>query len=210
MGLVPAEFLFRVAYPCVHVEGELFDLPESCRLDFLGDMDSKKPFAEVRVGWNELGLGIWCEVKGKQQSPQGDVARPRQSDGLTVWIDTRDARASHRAGRYCHQFHLLPAAVADGEEPAFTQSKIHRALHDAPLASPDAVPFRSRRQRGGYVVEAFLPAAVLHGFDPEQNRKLGFFYAVHDHERGEQTLALDSDFPFAEDPSLWSVLELMS
>jgi hypothetical protein len=217
MALLPSAFLFRVSYPCPHLpgipreKGELLDLPDECRLDHLGVMDGAKTFADVRVAWNEAGLGVQVTVRGKQQPPQGDVNRPRTSEGVTLWIDTRDSRASHRAGRYCHQFHLLPAGGgSDGEEPAFAQSKINRAQQDAPPVAASAVPFRSRRIRGGYVVEAFLPAAALNGFDPEQNRKLGFFYAVRDAELGEQTPGIDADFPFAEDPSLWAVLELQS
>jgi len=215
--LVPHRFLFRVAYPCRHVanmpleEGdELLGLPADCALDNLAAMDGGRNFADVRVAWNELGLGVRVEVRGKAQPPQGDAARPRASDGATLWLDTRDARTSHRASRYCHQFHLLPAGGGpDRDEPLLTQSKIHRALHDAPLSSTASIPFRSRRGRGGYVVEAFLPATALHGYDPEQNRRLGIFYAVRDAELGEQTLGVNAEFPFAEDPSLWSVLELV-
>jgi hypothetical protein len=58
-------------------------------------------------------------------------------------------------------------------------------------------------------LEAFLPAGVLHGFDPEQNTRLGVCYGVRDAELGEQQLAAGPDFPFVEDPSLWSVLELV-
>jgi hypothetical protein len=216
--LLPPGFLFRVAYSCRHIKDiphdrgeDLLDLPESCRLDHLGFMDGQKTFADVFLAWNELGLGVQVEVRGKRQPPQGDIGRPRLSDGVTLWIDTRDARSSHRASRYCHQFHLLPAGAGnERDEPAFTQTKIHRAQQDAPLCTPSSVPFRSRRTKGGYVVEAFLPAPVLNGFDPEQNRRLGFFYAVCDAELGEQTPGLDTDFPYAEDPSLWSVLELVS
>jgi hypothetical protein len=50
---------------------------------------------------------------------------------------------------------------------------------------------------------------VLAGFDPDQNRRLGFCYAVHDAELGDQTLSVGADFPYWEDPSLWSVLELV-
>ena len=36
---------------------------------------------------------------------------------------TRDARGSHRASRYCHQFHFLPAGGgADKDEPAVVQA----------------------------------------------------------------------------------------
>ena len=217
MPLVPNRFLFRVAYPCRYVKDmpaeeadELVPLPAACALDNFAAMDGGRNFAEVRLGWNELGIGVRAEVRGKEQPPQCDAARPRASDGLTLWIDTRDARASHRASRYCHQFHLLPAGGGpERDDPVFAQSKIHRAQQDAPLASAAAVPFRSRRTAGGYVVEAFLSVGVLNGFDPDQNRRLGIFYAVRDAELGEQTLGVDAEFPFAEDPSLWSVLELV-
>lgn len=213
MPLLPSLFLFRLSHACPYLQDmpraagdELLELPASCRLDNVGTMDGQKNFADVRVAWNALGLGVRVEVRGKKETPQGDISRPRASDGVTLWIDTRDSRSSHRASRYCHQFHLLPLA---GDEPAFVQSKIHRALHDAPLIQAGAVPFRGQLVRGGYLVECFLPATALNGFDPEQNRKLGFFYDVRDLELGEQNAGLDGDFPFAEDPTLWSVLELI-
>jgi hypothetical protein len=216
MTLVPSRFLFRVAYACPLVEAmprdnddHLIDLPESARLDNFAAPAERRNFADVRLAWNPFGLGLQAEVKGKDQPPQGDANRPRGSDGVTLWLDTRDARTSHRASRYCHQFHFLPSGGGpDGDEPVFTQSKIHRALQDAPLCAASAVPFRAAAVKGGYRVEAFLPAAVLHGFDPEQNPRLGVFYAVRDAELGEQTLGVNADFPYWEDPTLWSVLEL--
>jgi hypothetical protein len=217
MPLIPGSFLVRIAYPCLHVAAipreendELLDLPETCRLDNFAAMDERRNFADVRLAWNEFGLGVQVEVRGKAQLPQGDVSRPRGSDGVTLWIDTRDARTSHRASRYCHQFHFLPTGGGpDHDEPAFVQSKINRALQDAPLAPAGAVPFQGEHKKNGYRVEAFLPVAVLNGFDPEQNPRLGIYYAVRDEELGEQVLGVGSDFPYWEDPSLWSVLELM-
>jgi hypothetical protein len=216
MTLIPQRFLFRMAYPCRYLKAipiengdRLLDLPEPCRIDNFAAMDERKNFADVRLAWNEFGLGVQVEVHGKDQLPQGDAARPRHADGVSVWLDTRDARTSHRASRYCHQFHLLPTGGGpEHDEPGLTQTKIHRALQDAPLCTPSEVPFRSARTKHGYVVEAFFPAAVLNGFDPEQNPRLGFYYSVHDAELGEQVLSVGSEFPYWEDPSLWSVLEL--
>ncbi len=217
MPLIPNRFLFRVCYPCRYVaevprEGseDLLDLPASCRLDGFTDMDERQPFAELRLAWNEGGLAVQVEVRGKEQAPVGDVSRPRFSDGVTVWIDTRDARTSHRASRYCHQFHFLVSGGGpDKDEPAFVQGKIHRALQDAPPVGGEGVPFQIVRRTRGYRLEAFLPATVLNGFDPEQNPRLGIHVAVHDQELGEQSLSVEGEFPWAEDPSLWSVLELV-
>jgi hypothetical protein len=216
MALIPYPFLLRIAYPCRYVPGiphesgdELLDLPETCRIDNFAGLDERVNFSDIRLAWNELGLGFQVAVRGKDQAPQGDSTRPRASDGVTLWLDTRDARTSHRATRYCHQFHFLPAAGGpERDEPIFVQSKIHRALQDAPASAGNAVPFQGERTKNGYRLEAFLPAAVLNGFDPEQIPRLGFFYAVRDAELGEQVLSVGSDFPYWEDPSLWSVLEL--
>jgi hypothetical protein len=191
-------------------EDSLLDLPELCRVDNFATMDEQKNFADVRLAWNDLGIGLQALVRGKEQQPQGDAARPRSSDGVTLWLDTRDARTSHRASRYCHQFHFLPTGGGpDRDEPALVQAKINRALQDAPLAAVESIPFRSAVTKNGYSIEAFLPAAVLNGFDPGQNPRLGFYYAIRDAELGEQCLSVGADFPYREDPSLWSVLELM-
>lgn len=217
MPLVPNRFLVRLLYACPFVkdmprddEEALIELSESARLEPFADMDGAPNFADVRLGWNETGLGLTVEVKGKENLPIGDAARPRQSDGVTLWIDTRGDRTGHRATRTCHQFHFLAAGGGPNkDEPAFVQSKIHRALQDAPLASAADVPLRYERRKRGYRIEAFLSGKVLTGFDPEQYPRLGVFFAVNDFEKGEQTPGTDSDFPFAEDPSLWASLDLV-
>jgi hypothetical protein len=216
MSLVPHRFIVRVAYPCAYVkkiphedDDTLLELPEACRIDSFAGMDERRDFADFRLAWNELGIGFQAEIKGKDQLPQGDETRLRGSDGVTFWLDTRDARASHRASRYCHQFYALPTGGGEErDQPVFAQAKINRALADAPLCNPRSVPFRSRQTRNGYIVEAFLPADILTGFDPEQNPRLGFYYAIKDAELGEQVLSVGADFPYWEDPSLWSTLVL--
>ena len=214
--IVPARFLVRVAHPCPYVKkmpresgDRLVDLPESCRLDNFAAADGQKNFADVRLGWNAFGIGLQVTVIGKDQEPQGDAANPKHADGVTLWLDTRDARTSHRASRYCHQFHFLPTGGGpERDEPAVVQTKIHRAQQDAPLAPAGAIPFRGARLKTGYRVEAFLPAAVLAGYDAEEHPRMGVYYAVRDAEKGEQVLSVGHEFPYAEDPSLWAVLEL--
>ncbi len=216
MPLLPHRFLFRLAYPCRYrkdmprANEGLLALPAEYGIDNFAAMEDLRNFADVGLAWNERGLGVQVEVRGKEQLPRGDAARPRNSDGVTFWLDTRDARAGHRASSYCHQFHFLPTGGGpDQDEPAFVQTQINRALQDAPLCSPASVPFQFHSRKTGYLLEAFLPAAALHGYDPEQNPRLGFFYAVRDSELGEQFLTVGADFPYGEDPSLWSVLELV-
>lgn len=214
MPLLPPHFLFRLTYPCRYLkttgEDRLLDLSSAFRIENFAELDERKNFADVRVAWNESGLAFQVEVRGKERLPEGDASRPRSSDGATLWIDARDARTIHRASRYCHQFYFLPAGGGpDRDAPAAGQLKINRATQDAPLCSPEQIAFQSQRTKSGYVVEAFLPGAVLCGFDPETNPRLGFYYWVRDAELGEQGLGVGPEFPFWEDPSLWSTLELV-
>ncbi|MBI3824049.1 MAG: hypothetical protein HY289_15380 [Planctomycetes bacterium] len=218
MALVPPRFLLRVAHPCRYAktmplrnDARLLELPSDHRIDNFAAIDGLTNFADVCLAWNEFGIGLQVEVRGKQQLPVGNPDRPRGSDGVTLWLDTRDARAGHRASRYCHQFHFLATgAGAEHDEPALVQAKINRALEDAPIASAGNVLLKVQTRKSGYVLEAFLPAAVLNGYDPDEHRRLGFFYAVHDDELGEQLVSMAPEFPYWEDPSLWSVLELIS
>jgi hypothetical protein len=214
MQLIPNRFLFRTSHPCRYVpnipndDEQLFSLGTDCRLDNFGELDGKKSFADVRIAWNEGGLAIELRVSGKSQEPTGDANKPNISDGLALWIDTRDSRTSHRGSRFCHLFYLLPTGgEEEQDQPAFVQRKINRATADAATAS--AQPIRYRRTSKGYELRAYIGSDALTGWDPEQYHKMGIFYAVRDEELGEQTLGAANDLPYAEDPTLWSVLELV-
>lgn len=217
-AVIPHRFLVRLAHPCPYVKGipadpdadALFDLPDSAVLRNFAELDDGLRHADVRLAWNDFGVAVQLTVTGKKQPAEGDADKPKASDGLTLWLDTRADRTAHRASRTCHQFHFLPAGGgSDKEEPSFSQTKINRALQDAPLCDITQVPFRCHHVRGGYRIEAFLPAAVLTGFDPDQHPKLGAYYHLKDRELGDQYLGVNAEFPFSDDPSLWEVLELV-
>ena len=76
------------------------------------------------------------------------------------------------------------------------------------MADEGAILFQCRQTAHGYTMRIFLTASALNGFDPEQFSRWGIHYLVRDNELGEQTLSVGSDFPYTDDPSLWSVLEL--
>jgi len=219
-SLVPNRFLVRMLHPCPHVKAlplnddadeQLVVLPDSARLKNHADLDSRVNFAEVRIGWNDFGIGLTVEVPGKVQPPVCDEDKPRTSDGLHFWLDVRDARESHRATRFCRQFYFLPSGGGpDKTEPCCGQLKINRAGQDAELCKPEEIAFKhsTSGKKQGYRLEAFLPASVIAGFDPEQFPRLGMYYHVKDGELGDQYLAVSTDFPFSDDPSLWEILEL--
>ena len=88
------------------------------------------------------------------------------------------------------------------------QAPILRAREEAPRVDTVEIRLACAASKSGYLLEAWLPASVLNGYDPEAQSRLGFYYALHDAELGDQFLSVGPDFPFAVDPSLWSTLEL--
>ena len=207
-------FLFRLSVPCLYQQGPWTDrgiqLGQEYRLPDFGRLDGRATFADVRVAWSQAGLAFTVRVAGKRQRPWCRETRLDDSDGLQVWIDTRATQNIHRASRFCHRFVFLPAGGGRAlEEPVADQLLINRARENAKPVRPEGLRIRSEKRVDGYVLEAHVPAAALTGYDPEEHKRLGFTYAVADRELGCQTLSVGPEFPFRDDPSLWSALELV-
>ncbi len=210
--LLASTFLFRYAAPCLYYDmaaGDRVELDERYRLPSFGELEGRNLFADLRAGWNEAGLLFSLRVSGKKQAPWCRATRIEDSDGLRLWIDTRDVHNIHRAGRFCHQFVFLPAGSGRrADEPIAQMVPINRAREYANPASPEAVQVRSERRIDGYLLDVTVPAAALVGYDPAEHPRLGFSYAVVDRELGWQTVSVGPEFPFTEDPSLWGTLEM--
>ncbi len=217
--LLATPFFFRFAVPCLYRDplwtATGAGLDEACRLPSFGQLDEdpaepRVAWAELRVAWSEEGLAFQLSVQGKKKSPWCHASRIEDSDGLGVWIDTRNTPGIHRANRFCHAFRFLPAgARGKPSDPVAEQLAVERAREEPPRVAGERLQVRSELRRQGYQLEAFLPAAALTGFDPVEQPQLGFTYAVTDRELGEQTLTVGSEFPLPSDPSLWSTLELV-
>jgi hypothetical protein len=184
-------------------------LTDSYRLDDLNGLDNRPRFAELRAGWSENGLLFNVEVVGKEHPLQSDPQQPLSSDGLQLWIDTRNTPGVHRANRFCHLICASPSGGGKNrEQPWVRQLEIPRCREASPLAGPDAFRCRSKLNKDGYSIALWIPADALNGFDPEQSPILGFYCALRDEELGTQTFGLGDEFPYQSDPSLWQSLEL--
>ena len=215
LSSIPSTLLFRFQVPCQYADlswkksgvalGEEYQLPLFCELQ------KQKPFADVRAAWNEKGLFFDVSVSGKQLKTDSDITRPIASDCFQVWIDTRNVHEVHRATRFCHWISFLPAgAPGQTSQPCGTMLKINRAQKTPGTFAHFRPNVHSDIRNDGYRMQAYIDKVALDGWDDEYPRQLGFMYLVHDQELGEQFLAGNSDFPVAEDPSLWSTMELIS
>src|ERR1700722_4781762 len=182
MPVVPHRFLFRFSMPVPHVEPRrggtrpFLDLGDAPFLPELGALDDAPTFARLQAGWNEAGIGFRVSVTGKKM-PIAEVAdEPRESDGLQIWIDTRNTQSIHRASRFCHHFAFLPASPSSGsrrgaknETGSAYQFAISLAKEDAPSTRVGLLRVESRSLADGYELDAWIPAECLAGYEPEAN-----------------------------------------
>jgi len=212
-SLLAPTFLFRFETACLYRK-QLWSakgsgLGPKHRLPCFAELEGRPTFADVRAAWSDDGLSFTVRVSGKSQQPWCRNSRLEDSDGLHLWIDTRDTHNIHRASRFCHRLVFLPLGEGSrGAEPVAEPLTIHRAREHPNPARPGVLKALSQVRKDGYTLEALVPAAALTGYEPAEHPRLGFTYAVMDRELGWQTFTVGSEFPFTEDPSLWGTLAL--
>jgi len=212
--LIPQRFLFRFEISCRRREplwtARGLGLDETYRLADFAELEGAPSPFDIRAAWSEAGLGVAASVSGKKQAPWCRASRVENSDGLQLWIDTRNVQNIHRAGRFCHRLVFLPTGGGRRADQAVAAwLSIHRAREHPRPIDPEELKARSTKRRDGYLLETFIPARCLTGFDPAEHPRLGFNYAVVDRELGTHTLTAGAPMPYEEDPSLWATLELV-
>lgn len=209
---VPKNLLFRYRISCQRFEGKFdkkFGLGPEFEIPHLGEFEKQRRFADVRVGWNTDGMFFDIEISGKKQSLWCRESELLESDGIQVWIDTRDTHNVHRASKFCHWFVWMPKGGGPlSDEPVSAMLKINRSSEDSPTINRHRIEVVSNVSKTGYRFSAFIPGKALNGWGTSDHRHLGFNYAVLDRELGWQTLAIGPELPIREDPSLWQTLTL--
>ena len=215
MSLIPHALLFQTQQRIKQIKPSKQPwnraLSADHRLGDLNGLDGQPLFADLRVGWNEDGILFNALVESKRQALKCDPAKPLGSDGLQLWIDTRNTPGVHRANRFCHMFCAMPAGGGKNkQQPSVRQLEIPRCREASPLADEKSLRCKSKVSDEGYSLYVWIPADSLNGYDPEQSAVLGFYYAIQDAELGTQTMGIGSEFPYHSDPSLWQSLEMRS
>ena len=209
---IPRNLLFRCKFGCPRLKAEpkgFAQFDPAGEVPLLGLFEGQHPYARLRCGWMDEAFFLGLSVRGKTQSLWVKPSQPLESDGMQFWIDTRDTHNVHRATRYCHWFVACPSPVGGRESASCGMLRINRAKEDAPTINRGKVVSSGSLVAGGYDLMLKIPASLLNGWSPQEQRLIGFSAAVIDRELGWNTLGVGSDLPLAEDPSLWSTLELL-
>ena len=210
---VPKNLLFKYRIPCKRCDkkwSEKLRLPEEYRIPSFGAFEEQLEYADLRLAWNSSGLFLNVFVDGKKKSLWCRSTQLLESDGVQLWIDTRNTQNIHRASKFCHWFLLLPAGKgSSNDEPLATMLRINRAREDPPTFNPQSISISVSTKLNSYLLNAFIPSQSINGWNTEDHRHIGFNYAVIDRELGWQTMAAGPEMPINEDPSLWHTLHLV-
>ena len=213
---------FRFSFPCYR-QPDLWsnarelswpevglNLPDKFILPQTSSLENKMFPLELRLAWDETGLGVAFRVWGKKRRVDCRVPMTDSGDNIRLWIDTRDMRQVHRAVRSCHQFALFPTGGGRKlNEPVVEPIPIHLAK-ETPLNMDSSRLFvRSELASDGYLVECVFPAEALTDFRPDDYPKLGICWSVLDGEFGEMSSCAPFPIPYASDPSFWSTVNLV-
>lgn len=213
--LIPNRFLFDFEFPLAHrkrlpeIDGDVSDWSEAELLPKLGEVDGREDFADVWACSNETGLAVACRVTDKLKPLRCDQANFRAGDNLRICTDMRDAKSNRRATKYCQHFWFMPTGGgASGKAACGGSAKMERAREEALVVASNKLVVASKVTKTGYSLEAFIPAEVLNGFDPEQHPRIGFYYMLEDCDHGQQYLTIGDELYWYVDPSTWATAVL--
>jgi hypothetical protein len=163
------------------LDGDLSDWPRTAALDKMrreqtvGLERSNAHAPNVYLGWTNDGLYLAMEVFDSKIETAPASGWWWTRDNVELFISTHPVASDQVSYDVnCHQFFIVPRDPSEGG--AAVVGQWHRdgdALKDNLIPHPDiqkAVKILPDR----YVVEMFIPAKALHGFDPRHERTLAF------------------------------------
>jgi hypothetical protein len=212
--LLDASLLVRIRLKAHRFDRTFSDrpeaLPDEAILPCLScELAGAPKFAQVRLAVGKNAIFFQADVQGKRQLPWCRESRLEDSDGLHVWIDTRNSREVHRATKFCHRFGFSPMGRGPKADLPFVGwAPINRARENPPPPPDDQLAIRARISEGRYRLVAALHFNALVGLELNDFPTVGFYFAVADRELGWQSLALQPDLPVMDNPSLWAQLQL--
>ena len=177
----PTAHILKLDKP-IAINGELsewsdmYRLPGIRRTETIGidRMNQRSP--NVYMGWRDDGLYIAAEVFDPIIDTIPASGRWWTRDNIELWLSTRPVESDQQVyNAFCHQFFYVPDYnPTDGR--LGTVGQWHRpgdAIGENLIPHPGIVQ-SSRITPGRYVVEMFIPAKAMNGWDPAKHPEMAF------------------------------------
>ena len=167
----------------LRVNGELSDWPASAKVEgirhaqTIGLERSKIPLPNVYLGWRDDGLYVAAEVF--DDDIQGAPAQGWwwTRDTVEFWVSTKPVASDQTAyDKHSHQFFFVPNNFPAEDGIAGTVGRYKR---DGDGLKESLIPHHDVRQvtrifPNRYVIEMFIPARALSGWDPRNQPAMAF------------------------------------
>lgn len=175
----------------IRINGETSDWPETARVgpiratETVGIERSKRPEPQVFLGWREDGLYLAMDVYDTDLSTAPAHGWWWSRDSIEFFVSTKPVPGEQRAyDEHCHHFFFVVnnfphrdgvgGVVGQWHAPGDT---LEQSLIPHPQVRNSVRVFPDR-----YVVEIFIPASALHGFDPAKQPQIAFNAHVRNHQ----------------------------
>lgn len=208
--LLPPSYMFKVSLPLYYratewKPGSEFQLEPRYEVPTFESLDQpEEAFCSTRIAWSEEGLWLQFSVQGKKLKPLCRLTDLEQSDGVELFVDTRNTKNVHRATRFCHRFLFLPKGGGTEEkDPYGSMLKIRLARGEPSSIGQFQPHVYSKIRRNGYDMSIHLSRKDLEGWAPTEQPEMGLYFVVRDQELGLCPMIYDLNLPVYEDPSLW-------
>ncbi|HVT89126.1 MAG TPA: hypothetical protein VHD56_09760 [Tepidisphaeraceae bacterium] len=176
----------------ISLNGELSDWPSECRLagvrhsQTVGLDRSSLPLPDVYLGWTDQGLYIGLQVFDHDISGAPAKGWWWTRDYVEFWLSTRPVHSDQNTiDVYSNQFFFVPNAWPGEDGLLGTVGQWHRpgdALKDNLIPHPD-IRSAARVLPDRYVVEMFIPAKSMNGYDPHHQPVIAFNMHAHNFQQ---------------------------
>ena len=174
-------------------------------LPHLEDLLDEDSFAQVAIAYHEKGLFIGVLVD--KPFEQACFPKVNLGDGVEIFLDTRNLKNVGSLHRFCHHFIFLPKEVNGVQCIEVTRLKMEDSH---PLCDPSLLHIDVEFKKNSYVMQIFIEADALFGYDLSICKKLGFSYKMHGKNYRPQHLNLSSEHTlFEKYPASWASLNLI-
>ena len=153
-------------------------------------------FVDMALSWSLEGIKV--SAKAHKDLVKGDC--------LELFFDTRDVKSANSITRFCHHFLIYPEKI-DGvqavEVTRFRNDDGHK------LADPSLFSVLTTVRYSFYKMDIKICKDALHGYNPTECKRLGFYYRFIRKNGPPQHFAVSSvEFSIDKHPELWPSLEL--
>lgn len=192
--LLPADF-FSYSFS---LEKQLTLLP-----DLTSFLDEEK-FASLFLGWNEEG--IFGKAVVERTFEKSLFPEYEKGDSLEIFIDTRDHKKNGFASRFCHHFVFLGEEVVGVQAEEVTRFRLEDSH---PLCSSSDLEVSCKKEKKSYELSFQIKENALHGYNPQEFKKIGFAYRVNRWKGKPQHFPVSSKcFELLDHSGLWASLAL--